>query len=144
MTAFVSDPANFSDFFRDRASLGGAVRGVPLVRGEVSLFYKLDKFKAASLTKPPATMDKYNSYAEKLTQRDTNGVPLRRGFDFNWSNRNAVWMTSSTMLHQLGGNIVDEASYKATLDTTAGRRVMQYLVSYPQDQDRVAGDAGGC
>src|SRR5882724_245331 len=69
VTAFVSDPANFSDFFRDRAGLGGAVYGVPLFRGQVSLFYNLDMFKAAGLTKPPATMDEYNSYAEKLTQR---------------------------------------------------------------------------
>ena len=34
------------------------------------------------------------------------------------------------MLHQLGGNIVDETSYKATLDTSAGRRVMQYWADW--------------
>src|SRR5260221_14107042 len=39
VAAFVGNPANFSDFFRDRASLGGAVYGVPLFRGQVSLFY---------------------------------------------------------------------------------------------------------
>src|SRR3954453_10195584 len=56
VTTFVSNPANFSDFFRDRASLGGSVYGVPLFRGQVSLFYNTDMFKAAGLTKPPATM----------------------------------------------------------------------------------------
>ena len=79
MAAFVSNPANFSDFFRDRASLGGAVYGVPLFRGQVSLFYNLDMFKAAGLTKPPATMDEYNTYAEKLTQRSGTDV-TRAGY----------------------------------------------------------------
>ena len=85
VTAFVSDPANFSDFFRDRASLGGAVYGVPLFRGQVSLFYNLDMFKAAGLTKPPATMDEYNIYAEKLTQRDASGKATVSGWSMRLS-----------------------------------------------------------
>src|SRR5882762_535381 len=51
VAGFVGAPANFSNFFRDSASLGGAVYGVPLFHGQVSLFYNLDMFKTAGLTK---------------------------------------------------------------------------------------------
>jgi multiple sugar transport system substrate-binding protein len=107
VTAFVSDPANFSDFFRDRASLGGAVYGVPLFRGQVSLFYNLDMFKAAGLTKPPATMDEYNSYAEKLTQRDASGKATVSGWSLRLSGggqgvAEKFWIN----LFQYGGSIL--------------------------------------
>ena len=65
--------------------------------------------------------------AEKLTQRDVNGVPRRRGFDFNWPNRATFWFMPNTLLHQLGATMIDEESYKATIDTPAARKVMHYF-----------------
>jgi multiple sugar transport system substrate-binding protein len=35
----------------------------------------------------PKNWEGLPAVAEKLTQRDVNGVPRRRGFDFNWPNR---------------------------------------------------------
>ena len=134
VTAFVSDPANFSDFFRDRASLGGAVYGVPLFRGQVSLFYNLDMFKAASLTKPPATMDEYNSYAEKLTQRDASGKATVSGWSMRLSGggqgvAEKFWIN----LFQFGGSILTQTAdgkWKSTLAGEAGRKALkQYLVN---------------
>ena len=134
VTAFVGNPANFSDFFRDRASLGGSVYGVPLFRGQVSLFYNLDMFKAAGLTKPPATMDEYNSYAEKLTQRDASGKATVSGWSMRLSGggqgiAEKFWIN----LFQYGGSILTQTAdgkWKSTLANEAGRKALkQYLVN---------------
>lgn len=134
VTAFVSDAANFSDFFRDRASIGGAVYGVPLFRGQVSLFYNLDMFKAAGLTKPPATMDEYNSYAEKLTQRDASGKATVSGWSLRLSGggqgvAEKFWIN----LFQYGGSILTQTTdgkWKSTLAGEAGRKALkQYLIN---------------
>ena len=134
VVAFVSNPANFSDFFRDRASVGSTVYGVPLFRGQVSLFYNLDMFKAAGLTKPPATMDEYNSYAEKLTQRDASGKATISGWSLRLSGggqgvAEKFWIN----LFQFGGSILTQTAdgkWKSTLAGEAGRKALkQYLVN---------------
>lgn len=134
VVAFVGNPANFSDFFRDRASLGGAVYGVPLFRGQVSLFYNLDMFKAAGLTKPPATMDEYDLYAAKLTQRDASGKATVSGWSLRLSGggqgvAEKFWIN----LFQYGGSILTQTAdgkWKSTLAGEAGRKALkQYLVN---------------
>jgi len=134
VAAFVSDTANFSDFFRDRASVGGTVYGVPLFRGQVSLFYNLDMFKAAGLSKPPATMDEYNTYAEKLTQRDASGKATVSGWSLRLSGggqgvAEKFWIN----LFQFGGSILTQTAdgkWKSTLANEAGRKTLkQYLVN---------------
>ena len=75
----------------------------------------------------PATWEALPAVAEKLTKRDANGVPTRRGFDFNWAIPGAFWFVPNTMLHQLGATMIDEDAYKATLDTPQARLVFQYF-----------------
>src|SRR5690606_27146392 len=53
IAAFVQDPANFNEFFRDSASFEGTVYGLPLFRGQSALYYNTEMFKAAGLTEPP-------------------------------------------------------------------------------------------
>jgi multiple sugar transport system substrate-binding protein len=134
VAAFVNDPANFTAFFSERASLGGAVYGAPLFHGQVSLFYNLDMFKAAGLTKPPATMDEYNADAEKLTQRDASGKATVSGWSMRLSGggqgvAEKFWIN----LFQHGGNILTrttDGKWKATLANEAGRNALkQYLVN---------------
>lgn len=74
----------------------------------------------------PKTWEALPAVAEKLTRRDANGVPVRRGFDFNWAIPGAFWYVPNTMLHQLGSAMIDEAAYKASLDTPQARRVFAY------------------
>ena len=78
----------------------------------------------------PKTWEALPAIAEKLTKRDANGVPTRRGFDFFWPNRNTIWFQMSTMFHQLGKDMVDPQTGKMAFDTPAGQRAMQYLVDY--------------
>src|SRR6476646_9852869 len=75
----------------------------------------------------PKTWEAVPAVAEKLTQRDTNGVPRRRGFDFNWPIRGTFWFMPNTMMHQLGASMIDEDNYKATTDTPAARKVFHYF-----------------
>lgn len=75
----------------------------------------------------PRTWEALPAVAEKLTKRDANGVPVRRGFDFNWTIPGAFWYVPNTMFHQLGANMIDDVAYKATLDTPAARQVFQYF-----------------
>jgi len=134
VVAFVNNPANFSDFFRERASVGGAVYGVPLFRGQVSLFYNLDMFKAAGLSKPPATMEEFDTYAEKLTQRDASGKATVSGWSLRLSGggqgvAEKFWIN----LFQFGGSILSQTAdgkWKSTLANEAGRKALkQYLVN---------------
>ena len=37
----------------------------------------------------PKTWEEMPGIAEKLTKRDANGVPRRRGYDFNWPSASA-------------------------------------------------------
>ena len=52
----------------------------------------------------PKTWEELPAVAEKLTKRDANGVPIRRGFDFDWPIRHVSGSGISTMMHQLGAN----------------------------------------
>jgi multiple sugar transport system substrate-binding protein len=75
----------------------------------------------------PKTWETFPAIAEKLTQRDPNGVPRRRGFDFNWPIRGNIWFTPNSMLHQLGSAMIDEDKYQATIDTPQARQVFHYF-----------------
>ena len=75
----------------------------------------------------PKTWEALPAVAEKLTKRDQNGVPIRRGFNFAWTIPGTFWFMPNTMIHQLGANMIDEETYKAALDTPPSRRAFQYL-----------------
>jgi multiple sugar transport system substrate-binding protein len=134
VAAFVTNAANFTPFFSERASLNGAVYGTPLFHGQVALFYNLDMFKAAGLAKPPATMVEYDTDAAKLTQRDASGKATVSGWSMRLSGggqgvAEKFWIN----LFQFGGNILTQTAdgkWKATLATEAGRNALkQYLVN---------------
>ena len=86
----------------------------------------------------PKTWEAVPAVAEKLTQRDANGVPRRRGFDFNWPIPGTFWFTPNTMMHQLGANMIDEDNYKATPDTPAARSAFHYFQDWA-DKFRLGG-----
>ena len=132
VAAFVQDPANFIDFFRDSASYGGKVYGLPLFRGQSALYYNTDMFAAAGLTEPPATMADYTKYAEALTQRDANGVPTVSGWSMRLSGggqgiAEKFWIN----MFQYGESLVEQnadGKWKADFANENGRAALkQYL-----------------
>jgi multiple sugar transport system substrate-binding protein len=132
VSAFVKDPANFGQFFIDAVSTDGKVYGVPLFRGQGSLFYNTDMFKAAGLTEPPKTMEEYSQYAEKLTQRDASGKATVSGWSMRLSGggqgiAEKFWIN----LFQRGGSVLEKTAdgkWHANYANEAGRETLkQYL-----------------
>lgn len=78
----------------------------------------------------PKTWEGMKTVASELTQRDKSGHPTRRGFDFDWENANIFYLTISTMMHQLGIDIIDETKNEANLDTPEARQVMQFYADW--------------
>jgi multiple sugar transport system substrate-binding protein len=129
---FVADPANFNAFFRDSASYNGKVMALPLFRGQSALYYNTDMFKQAGLTEPPRTMADYDTYAEKLTQRDASGKPTVTGWSMRLSGggqgiAEKFWIN----MFQYGGNLLEQQAdgkWKATYANQAGHDTLkQYL-----------------
>ncbi|MBB3593291.1 multiple sugar transport system substrate-binding protein [Rhizobium sp. BK529] len=132
ISAFVKDPKNFDAFFTDIASYEGKVYGVPLFRGQGSLFYNTDMFKAAGLTTPPKTMEDYTEYAKKLTQRDGSGKPTVSGWSLRLSGGGqGIAEKFWTNMHQYGGAILvpaGDGKWKTDFANEAGRKALkQYL-----------------
>ena len=132
VAAFVQDPANFNDFFRDSASYDGTVYGLPLFRGQSALYYNTEMFEAAGLTEPPATMADYTKYAEALTQRDANGAPTVSGWSLRLSGggqgiAEKFWIN----MFQYGESLVEQnadGKWKADFANEQGHAALkQYL-----------------
>jgi multiple sugar transport system substrate-binding protein len=132
VAAFVQDPANFNEFFRDSGSYDDTVYGMPLFRGQSALYYNTEMFEAAGLTSPPATMEDYTRYAEALTQRDASGNPTVSGWSLRLSGggqgiAEKFWIN----MFQFGENLVEQdetGKWKADFANEAGRAALkQYL-----------------
>ena len=132
ISTFVKDSKNFDKFFSDIASSDGKVYGVPLFRGQGSLFYNTDMFKAAGLTAPPKTMEEYSEYAKKLTQRDASGKATVSGWSLRLSGGGqGIAEKFWTNMHQFGGAILvpaGDGKWKTNFANEAGRKALkQYL-----------------
>jgi multiple sugar transport system substrate-binding protein len=112
---------------------GGKLYGVPTEVSNYACYLNNDMWKEAGLDPAkdfPKTWEAMPAIAEKLTKRDANGVPIRRGFDFDWPSGPVNWLTINTMMHQLGASLVDESDYKATYDGPAALKATQFLVDW--------------
>jgi multiple sugar transport system substrate-binding protein len=112
---------------------GGRLHGIPTEVSNYACYTNNAMWKEAGLDPNkdfPKTWEEFPSIAEKLTQRDATGVPRRRGFDFNWPSVGAFWNSFNALLQQRGGSLVEEEAYKATFDTPANQRTVQFLVDW--------------
>lgn len=117
----------------DGIRFAGKLYGVPTEVSNYACYANKTLWKEAGLDPAkdfPKTWEEFPAIAEKLTQRDANGVPRRRGFDFNWPSPPAYWNAVVTLLQQRGASVVDEEKYKATYDSPDGQKVMQYMVDW--------------
>lgn len=117
----------------DGARFGGKAYGIPIEVSNWACYANNAIWKEAGLDPDkdfPKTWEQVPAIAEKLTKRDANGVPTRRGFDFLWPNRNMIWYQLSTMIHQQGKEMVDPQTGKLTFDQPAGQRAVQYMVDH--------------
>jgi multiple sugar transport system substrate-binding protein len=117
----------------DGIRFAGKLYGVPTEVSNYACYINNTIWKAAGLDPSrdfPKTWEEMPALAEKLTLRDPNGVPRRRGFDFDWPSLPAYWLTLNTMMRQRGANLFDEADYKATFEGPEAVHVLQYLVDW--------------
>jgi multiple sugar transport system substrate-binding protein len=119
----------------DGIRFAGKLYGVPTEVSNYACYANNALWKEAGLDPAkdfPKTWEELPAVAEKLTVRDANGVPRRRGFDFFFWGGSVInyWFTINTMMRQLGANVVDEEAYKATFVGPAAERVEQYFVDW--------------
>jgi multiple sugar transport system substrate-binding protein len=117
----------------DGIRFGGKLYGLPIEVSNWVCYANNAIWKEAGLDPEkdfPKTWEALPAVMEKLTKRDANGVPTRRGFDFLWPNRNMFWFVQSSMFHQQGKDMVDPQSGKLMFDTPAGTRAIQYMIDH--------------
>jgi len=132
VAAFVNDGANFEPFFQETATVNGSVYGVPVFRGQGALFYNTDMLAAAGLEGPPKTMEEYDEYAAKLTQRDADGNPTVSGWSLRLSGGGGgiaekFWIN----MHQYGGTVLEQVGdkYRAGYVNEQGLATMRQYVN---------------
>jgi multiple sugar transport system substrate-binding protein len=74
----------------------------------------------------PKTWEDMINVATKLTVRDGKGVPVIRGFDFNWSAPIFMWITFNSMVDQAGGTMLDVTKRTADMNSPQVAKAMQY------------------
>jgi multiple sugar transport system substrate-binding protein len=112
-TGFGDEKGFTGHFFSglDGIRFAGKYYGIPTEVSNYACYANNALWKEAGLDPNkdfPKTWEAFPAVAEKLTKRDANGVPIRRGFDFNWPNRAYLYLAVSTMLHQRGSNLIDD------------------------------------
>lgn len=102
--------------------------GLPTELSIYACYANNDMFEAAGLdpeTDFPKTWEDMITVAEKLTVRE-EGVPVIRGYDFNWSNPIFMYLTMEPMIRQLGVELINENDYTADINNEAVAKTMQY------------------
>jgi multiple sugar transport system substrate-binding protein len=115
------------------ATVAGNIYGLPTEVSNYACVANNDLWAKAGLDPAkdaPKTWEDMIAVATKLTMRDGAGAPTQRGFDFNWSASVFMWLTFNAMVDQLGGTMIDEASYSAKLNTPQVAKVMSYWADW--------------
>ena len=105
------------------ANFGGKQYGIPMqMFDSTNLYWNKDLFKAAGLDpeKPPATFDELETMAVKLT----NASKGQYGFGM-FASAGPQWY--SVMIKGNGGDVVDMATNKSVLNSTANMKTFEYL-----------------
>ena len=125
---------------------GGKVDGkqylVPLSMTGNLIMYNADDFTAAGLNpdKPPTTWEGIKAAAEKLTQRK-DGTITRSGLLLP-SQPTGRSQSFAALLFAGGGSLVNKAGTKATFDSPAGVKALDFMTSLYSGSDAVSANLG--
>lgn len=123
--------------------VAGKRYGIPLSIVPMTMYYNADLFKAAGISAPPKTGAEFEQDAAKLTQGNNKGFMITTGFP--------VQQIFQQLLHQYGGTEFNADSTKATWNSDAGVKALQWMKdaqskysepSLPVDADLNAFKAG--
>jgi multiple sugar transport system substrate-binding protein len=132
---------NYEPVYLSAVTQDGKMYGVPEVQGFQLLFYNLDHYQEAGLTKPPATLDELMSHSKKLTQYDANGNVTRSGLSLRLSGGGqGVGEKFEIFLFANGPRVMQEISprkYRPGFNSEAGYAALNFYLQalYQQKVD---------
>lgn len=115
------------------ATFDGKIYGLPTEVSDYLCAVNTKLWKAAGLdpaTDYPKTWEDAVTVAEKLTQRDKDGVPVVRGIDFNWTDPVFMWLTFNAMVDQAGGTMVNDVTREVDFTNPAVKKTLQYWADW--------------
>jgi len=110
----------------------GEIFTFPWLNSLKAMFYNMDHFKEAGITKTPDTIDEMMDMAKKLTKRDDKGNLTRAGLDLRLSG--GGFGTSQKYWTQVmipyGAKVLEKVGnkWRAGYDNEAGRKALQYYI----------------
>ncbi len=136
----------------DRKDLADALAGakvdgkqymIPLQMQGWLLMYNKKDFTEAGLdpATPPTTWEDVKADAEKLTKRDGSGKITRSGLLLQ-TEATGRQQSFATLIASAGGSQLNTKGTKASFDSAAGVKALQYFVSLYQGSDAVAANLG--
>lgn len=99
--------------------VSGKRYAIPLSFVAMTMFYNEDLLKQAGIAAPPTTGDEFAKAAQAMTQGDNKGFLLTNGFP--------VQQIFQQLLHQYGGSEFNEDATKATWNSEAGVKALQWM-----------------
>lgn len=101
----------------------GKVQAIPLDVHPLGLYYNLDLFAKAGITRPPTTYKEFIEDAKKLTiDKDHDGTPDQWGFAFTWLHSNSL-----CFLNQFGADLLTPDLKQSGLSTPRAKEAMQRM-----------------
>jgi len=134
-------PAAYADWMKqtydpvytDAITFNGKAYGIPEIQGFQLLYYNLDDFAAAGVTKPPATLDEMMEAAKKLTKYDANGKVTHAGISLRLSGQGSgIAEKWEIFLFAGGAQILDTTGpgkWKAGFNNDAGYNALNFYLN---------------
>jgi multiple sugar transport system substrate-binding protein len=125
----IYDSYAFGDSLLAGATFNDTLYGLPTELSAYACYTNNALWEAAGLDPVedfPTTWEEMRDVAEQLTVRDDSGAITQRGFDFFWPNSIFTMLIFNPMVQQLGGNMIDEVNYTASINTPEVKQVMEY------------------
>ena len=99
--------------------IAGHRYSIPLDTHPMTMFYNEDLLKAAGITAPPKTRDEFEKAAQAVTDKGKKGFTITAGFP--------VQQIFQMLLYQFGGSSFDPEGTKATWNSDAGVKALQWM-----------------
>jgi len=112
LASVVNDPAKMNPSYTAIVTRDKTAYGVPYWTGRSALFYNLDYFKEAGLTRPPDTVEELWQYAEKLAKKDADGNIERAGITMRLTGPSGGIQKFGYLYYQMAGEQIFEQGQK--------------------------------
>jgi multiple sugar transport system substrate-binding protein len=123
------DTNSVNEMARTASRFEGTYYGIVSDVVWTALYYNRDHFRAAGLDpdRPPRTWDELLDYADRLTVRRPDGVPIRAGLSLRKTGFKGgtaeKWLT---FLFSAGGEAFDEDGVRTLINSEAGRAALDF------------------